>query len=51
MVNEQRNCALKLVNEISLYYEARSKKHYNYMSVMLGKYGLLEGGKIKISKS
>jgi len=29
IINEQRNCALKLVNEISLYYEARSKKHQN----------------------
>jgi len=24
-----KNCALKLVNEISLYYNARSKKHQN----------------------
>ena len=28
MLIEQRNCALKLVNEISLYYDARSKKKH-----------------------
>jgi len=27
IVNELRKCAVKLVNEISLYYDARSKKH------------------------
>ena len=26
----KRNCALKLVNEISLCYDAQSKKHQNY---------------------
>ena len=25
----KQNCALKLVNEIILYYDARSKKHQN----------------------
>jgi len=25
----KKNCALKLVDEISLYYDARSKKHQN----------------------
>jgi len=29
MPDESRNCALKLVNEISLYYDTRSKKHQN----------------------
>ena len=27
IVNELKNCALKLVNEIILYYDARSKEH------------------------
>ena len=29
------NCALKLVNEISLYYDARSEKHQNTVDVFL----------------
>jgi hypothetical protein len=35
IVNEQRNCALKLVNEISLYYETRKKKKTSKYTVRL----------------
>ena len=36
----KENCALKLVNEISLYYDARSKKHQIKMNPLqrVGKY-------------
>ena len=30
----KENCALKLVNEIILYYDARSKKHQNSPSML-----------------
>ena len=29
----KENCALKLVDEIILYYDARPKKHQNYASL------------------
>jgi len=33
------NCALKLVNEISLYYDARSEKHqYIYIYIPFAEY-------------
>jgi hypothetical protein len=35
IVNELRNCALKLVNEISIYYGARSEKHQNMIELIL----------------
>ena len=33
----KENCALKLVDEIILYYDARSKKHQitNYIKIMI----------------
>jgi hypothetical protein len=31
----KRNCALKLVNEISLYYDARSEKYKSYFKVFI----------------
>ena len=30
----KENCALKLVNEIILYYDARSKKHQNNLIII-----------------
>jgi len=30
LLMKKENCALKLVDEIILYYDARSKKHQNY---------------------
>ena len=31
----KENCALKLVDEIILYYDARSKKHQNPQEIFL----------------
>ena len=34
MLMNKENCALKLVDEIILYYDARSKKHQNHSALL-----------------